>query len=81
MTDQAANGPEGPAGAAGAGDLEGLEGLEGYWQGDFTLRREGEPAAAPAGPLPLERLAAPEITVRGRNLAVLLAPVYRALIS
>ncbi|MFF7634174.1 hypothetical protein ACFZB9_13610 [Kitasatospora sp. NPDC008050] len=78
MTDQAANGPEGPVGPAGAG---GPEGLEGYWQGDFTLRREGEPAVAPAGPLPLERLAAPEITVRGRNLAVLLAPVYRALIS
>ncbi|WP_327067606.1 hypothetical protein OG500_17440 [Kitasatospora sp. NBC_01250] len=65
MTEPTANGPEG---------------LEGYWQGDFTLRREGA-SAAPAGPLPIERLTAPEITVRGRNLAVLLAPVYRALTS
>jgi hypothetical protein len=30
-------------------------------------------------PPPVERLAAPDITIRGRNLAALLAPVYRAL--
>ncbi|GAA1223580.1 hypothetical protein GCM10009665_12330 [Kitasatospora nipponensis] len=64
--------------------------LDDYWDGDFTLRQDTGPPAADVDPapgvdpvpvLPIERLAAPEITVRGRNLAVLLAPVYRALTS
>ncbi|MBV6697069.1 hypothetical protein [Kitasatospora aureofaciens] len=44
-----------------------------YWRGDFTLRaeepeEEGEPS--------LRRLGPSGITVRGRDLAALLAPAY-----
>jgi hypothetical protein len=56
--------------------------LDDYWQGDFTLRQEDGAeltADAPAEPLPIDQLAAPEITVGGRNLALLLGPAYRAL--
>ncbi|PYC87935.1 hypothetical protein C7C46_02565 [Streptomyces tateyamensis] len=49
-----------------------------YWQGDFTLRQEEDPPGA-AEPLPVERLGASGITVGGRELAVLLGPVYRVL--
>ena len=55
------------------------DGLEGYWQGEFVLREPVEEEPQPA--LPTDRLAPPEITVRGRNLAALLAHVYRALTS
>lgn len=57
--------------------------LDDYWVGDFTLRQDELPDPRPgrAGPLPVERLAAPDITVRGRGLGTLLAPVYRALTS
>ncbi|WP_035847700.1 hypothetical protein [Kitasatospora azatica] len=52
--------------------------LDDYWRGEFTLQQEA-PADGPSEPLPIELLAAPDITVGGRNLALLLAPVYRAL--
>ncbi|MDH6111255.1 hypothetical protein P3T36_003279 [Kitasatospora sp. MAP12-15] len=54
--------------------------LEGYWQGEFTLRDGAEPEEPPPPPA-IEQLPPPKITVRGRNLAVLLAPVYRAMTS
>ncbi len=70
-----------------------MDPLEDYWQGEFVLqepgagerRPGGRGGAAPRGgdapELPIDRLAPPEITVRGRNLAALLAPAYRAMTS
>jgi hypothetical protein len=61
------------------GDRPLAECLATFWQGTFTVR---EPAAdEPAEPLPLEALGASGISVGGRDLAVLLAPVYRRLTS
>ncbi|MGW6917390.1 hypothetical protein ACWGB8_26690 [Kitasatospora sp. NPDC054939] len=47
-----------------------------YWRGDFVLRRpDAEPSAADPSPA---RLGRSGITVRGRDLADLLAPAYEA---
>lgn len=54
--------------------------LEDYWQGEFTLRGAGPEQQDPPPPA-LDQLPPPGITVRGRNLAALLAPVYRAMTS
>jgi hypothetical protein len=54
------------------------EGLDEGRPGDRHEGRQGGRQGA-AAPFPIEQLAAPEITVRGRNLAALLAPVYRVL--
>ncbi|MDH6135384.1 hypothetical protein P3T37_004799 [Kitasatospora sp. MAA4] len=60
-----------------------IDRLEGYWLGEFVLGEAAEADAegADAPVLPVDRLSPPEITVRGRNLAVLLAPAYRAMTS
>jgi hypothetical protein len=63
-----------------------------FWGGDITLRREPAEPAEPSGPSglsgpgkpgaaapPLDRLAGSGLTVAGRDLAQLLAPVYQAL--
>ncbi|MFI9269546.1 hypothetical protein ACIGXM_02285 [Kitasatospora sp. NPDC052896] len=59
------------------------EGLEGYWEGDFTLHDTGDAdsSGTRSPDLPPDRLARPDITVHGRNLADLLAPLYRAMTS
>jgi hypothetical protein len=56
----------------------GGSGPDDFWSGDFTLRRE-PPEQTGAEPLPFERPAGGGVTVGGRDLAQLLAPVYRAL--
>jgi hypothetical protein len=75
----------GPVGGAVVGGPVPASGqsLDDYWVGDFTVRQEDLAATGPGrrGPLPVERLASPDITVRGRGLGALLAPVYRALTS
>ncbi|MFJ2865031.1 hypothetical protein [Kitasatospora sp. NPDC087314] len=49
-----------------------------YWGGDFTLRpAPPEPADDPDEPSP-HRLGRSGVTVRGRDLAALLAPAYEA---
>jgi hypothetical protein len=50
---------------------------DGFWDGDFTLHAD-EPAARPGAPA-IDSLGPSGITVRGRDLAVLLAPSYRRL--
>lgn len=57
------------------------ESLDGYWQGEFVLREPVAEDAQAAPAAPVERLALPAITVRGRNLATLLAAAYRAMSS
>ncbi|MGW2252160.1 hypothetical protein ACWCXH_18445 [Kitasatospora sp. NPDC001660] len=50
-----------------------------YWRGDFTLRAEEHPEEGrETGEPSLRRLGPSGITVRGRDLAVLLAPAYDA---
>jgi hypothetical protein len=54
-----------------------------FWSGDFTLRQDppeqaGDTQAGDAPP-PYQRSAGGGLTVAGRDLAQLLAPVYRAL--
>ncbi|GAA5003301.1 hypothetical protein [Kitasatospora paranensis] len=50
---------------------------DGFWDGDFTLHAD-EPAARPGAPA-IDSLGPSGVTVRGRDLAVLLAPSYRRL--
>ncbi|MDH6138396.1 hypothetical protein [Kitasatospora acidiphila] len=64
--------PDGRTGPTGRTELDD------FWSGDFTLRRE-PPEQAGAEPPPFELPAAGGVTVGGRDLAQLLAPVYRAL--
>ena len=49
--------------------------LEDFWRGAFTLRADAGSDNAPAA----QELDPSGITVRGRDLAVLLAPAYREL--
>ncbi|MFC8450875.1 hypothetical protein [Kitasatospora sp. NPDC057223] len=51
--------------------------LADYWKGSFTLREEPD-APPPEQATALAGLGPSGITVRGRELAVLLAPAYEA---
>ncbi|MQS13480.1 hypothetical protein F7Q99_14685 [Streptomyces kaniharaensis] len=51
-----------------------------YWRGDFTLRAEAQQDGEPDEPS-LRRLGPSGITVRGRDLATLLAPAYDAFLG
>ncbi|WP_035800457.1 hypothetical protein [Kitasatospora mediocidica] len=61
-------------------DRSAIDRLEDYWLGEFVLGEAADDEEEEAE-LPVDRLPPPQITVRGRNLAVLLAPVYRAMTS
>ncbi|MFJ3214622.1 hypothetical protein ACIPLC_01660 [Kitasatospora sp. NPDC086801] len=49
-----------------------------YWGGDFTLRPAPPGPAEEPGESSLRRLGRSGVTVRGRDLATLLAPAYEA---
>ncbi|MCX5212130.1 hypothetical protein OG689_23085 [Kitasatospora sp. NBC_00240] len=77
-------GGRGPDPAAGPGERPLTDCLADYWQGDFTLRDtpdDGPEAAATAAATARAGLGPSGITVRGRDLATLLDPAYRAFTS
>ncbi|PJN23293.1 hypothetical protein [Kitasatospora sp. CB02891] len=53
--------------------------LDAFWQGGFTLRPADAPAERPDPAL--DHLGPSGLTVRGRDLAELLAPDYRRLVD
>ncbi|GAA1971001.1 hypothetical protein [Kitasatospora viridis] len=50
-----------------------------FWGEELTLGEAPAPASPEAEPFPYLELAAPDLEVGGRDLPLLLAPLYRAL--
>ncbi|MEU9075924.1 hypothetical protein [Kitasatospora sp. NPDC048538] len=72
-----ANAPAPPAPAPNAPAVN----VAAYWGGGFTLRPAPPEHPDEAGGPSLRRLGRSGVTVRGRDLATLLAPAYRAFVD